>query len=269
MLPNFQRSLFKKELLSRLKYWLSPESKNEFYKNIPFKPEMGIQRVDNGYYYLSNKLVSFSDLTNGLVVRMRSYKTTKDWDCYNDLYKQSLEKGIRIDVPLYKEMITDHLGNTWEYAEIRSPENQYGSNLYDILFSDSHKTLEEEKDFYLTNDWQLPQASDGIKSSAKELFEIYIDQFVIVAGLASSIAEKNNSSLPLGIANMSTLYRDSNGYFWSDFDHNTWTTTKSNLISSALSDFESTTYFAEKSGLLDSVVRENLIKYAREKWTAI
>ena len=269
MLPNYQRSLFKKELLSRLKYWLSPESKNEFYKNILFKPEMGIQRVANGYYYLSNKLVSFSDLTNGLVVRMRSYKTTKDWDCYNDLYKQSLEKGIRIDVPLYKEMITDHLGNAWEYAEIRSPGNQYGSNLYDILFSDSYKILEEEKDSYLNNDWQFQQAPEGVKSDAKELFEIYIDEFAIVAGLALSIAEKNNSSLPLGIANMSSLYIDAKGYFWSDFDHNTWTTTKSVLVSSALNDLEGTTDFAEKTGLLDSVVRESLIKYAREKWTAI
>jgi len=270
MLQSYQRSIFQKELTDRLKYWLSPDSKTEFYKDSPAKPGLGIQRTSSGYYYLSSNLVFYCDLTNGLIVRIKRFLNSTDWNSYTDLYKISNEQNkFRMDIPLYRELITVFDGSRWEYVELKSPNNEYGKNLYDDLFSDSYKTLEEEKDSYLNDDWESSQASDSIKFGAKELFEEYIDQFAIIAGIASSIAKKNNIGLPPGIASISALYRDTKGYFWSDFDHNTWNVTKNLLIDSALIELEGTTDFAEKAGLLDSVVRENLIKYAREKWTAI
>jgi len=269
---SIQRAFFKKELIEKLKYWLSPQAKIDMYSKSPARPKIGIQRVQNGFYYLSDNLIYFSNLTNGQIVRIKKLSQVSDWDLYTDLYKISIEsKKFRMDIPGYSEIIVDNLGEKWEYAELKSPGNQYGFNVYNEVFSTVVIKLEEFSEDVLNDNWTSPvnlPAEYFLRS--EEYFSNYITQFAEIVNAAKIVSEKKKHNLlPGNLLSCNSFYKDSLGYFWSDFDHDNWTTPVDKLVTKANIIFATTLDFAERSKFINQQIKDSLIHTARETWKTI
>lgn len=263
MLTSFQRSMFVKQLRDKQAQWKLPETKEKFYKNFstnPFIPSFGIDRDDNGYTYTSDNLVAYCNLRTGLIVRIRKEWNAKDWICYNELYQLGLSSGkFRIDVPLYKQEISVD-GSSWEYAELQSPNKEYGVNFNDDVF-----TWPELIDGYIPN----PKINDSFKDQVAVYYKEFIDQAFEIMAAAASIADKNNAGLPNNLIYPSTRFKDSVGHFWSDFDQNEWKYNKLDFAEHSVAILEGYLGFAQMCGCLDDSRLADCSTYARTKWTTI
>lgn len=271
MLP-YQRSYHITTLVDKLKYWLSPDAKKEFYPNLAFKPPVGIQVVENGYYYISDNYVAYNDVTNGLIVRIKENADPIHWKCFSDLYNESSKsKTITTDQPSFQDFIEIEDKGTWEYCEIKSPNGQYGLNLNDELFDNSFTFSDpDNKDKYLDPSWQAPQMSADEKNKKQIILESYIDQLSILMNEMYKISTKNNCGFPKFENRLiSCLYRDSNGYFWSDIDQFEWNSTPGIFIEAALEEFSLVTKFANRCGLITGEMHYALYQKAREKWLTV
>jgi len=260
MIPAFQRSVFQNELRNQYTNWKKPETKNKFFGKFNTNPifeEFGIERSSNGYFYLSDNLVVYNDLKNGTIFRIKKGANPKSWECYSELYQKSQElKTFRIDNPLYKEnIIVDQ--ETWEYAELQSPGRDYGHNYNDDVFL-----------------W--PELTDGIhqkneitlefKISVEKYFKDFVDQSLLVIKEAALIAKKHSCGLPINLCRTSTRFKDDQGYFWSDFDQDEWTSSVEEFYEWSMTIFRGTLGFANLCGVLDQDQVVSCLNYAGEKW---
>jgi hypothetical protein len=263
MIPAFQRSILQNELRNQHANWQRPETKNKFFGSFetnPFFEEFGIERNSTGYFYLSDNLIAFNDLTNGNIFRIKKGADPKSWDCYVELYQRSQElKSFRIDQPLFNGNIL--VGQeTWEYVELQSPGRDYGQNYNDDVF------LWPE----LTNGMvQQNEISDEFKKTVEDYFREFVDQSVIVIQEAVSIAKKNSCGLPMNLCRTSTRFKDNNGYFWSDFDQDEWNTSFTDFYSWSMTIFGGTLEFANRCGVLNREQVSSCLNYAGEKWKII
>jgi len=261
MLP-FQRAIFINELQDKLKYWMLPETKQSFYKGLstnPLVPNTGIERNTDGYFYLSDDLISYCNLRTGYVIRIRKNWRLLDWHCYTQLYQKGVETGkFRIDVPLYREEITinDHV---WEYAELQSPK-EYGINFNDDVFQ-----WPELIDGYVPN----PEITDSLRDQVAEYYKEFIDQTVELAKYAVEVANDNGAGMPKNLAQPYNRFKDADGYFWSDFDQDQWTYSNAEIIMYSLAVLEGSIRFAQVCGVLDEPRVNSCLTYARSKWTTI
>lgn len=260
---NFRRALLISELKSKFAHWQKPGTKDFYCKNLnsnQTEPDFGILRDDNGYFYLSDNLVSYCHLRNGTVSRIRKNFGSSDWKCYNDLHFALQTSGdFRIDIPLYREEILID-NNVWEYAELQSPNNDYGLNFNDDVFN-----WPELIDGVTPN----PSIDDNLRNSVESYFNEYIDQSTKLVKKALTVAQQNKCGLPTGLIEPSNRYKDQNGYFWSDFDADSWNNSKEDLMNMSFVILFTTLTFAKVCGVLDDQRMNNCLQNAREKWTTI
>jgi hypothetical protein len=257
-----KRTFLQKELQNRIVSWTNPDIRKNYVvqPNNPMVPDFGIERDTNGYYFMSDNLYSYCDLRNGMIYRIKKGFKIRDWNCYQELYEAGKSSGkFRIDIPLHREEIS--LENVlWEYAELQSPNKDYGCNFNDDVFSWPELT-----------DGVKPNAGidDAMRDSVKEYFKQYMDQSLHVAQAAFEIAKRNSCGMPKGICEPSNRYKDAAGYFWSDFDHEEWVLNQSEIKIISMEVFGAALMFANVCGVLNHPRIGELIDYAREKWTTI
>jgi hypothetical protein len=250
------------QLIEKEIWWLGTDLKNSNYNNLetnPYVPRFKIDRTDDGYFYTSDSLVSYCDLKTGEIFRIRRYWENKDWNCYNQLYQKGLELGFRIDIPLYKDTVEVN-GEQWEYAEFRSPGNDYGKNYNDDVF------LWPE----LTNGVVPNSVIDqAFRETVKNYYIEFVDQVAVIIKESKNIAIDNMCGLPLGLSYIFNRYRDDQGYFWSDFDHFTWTRTGSDVLNDSMLYLKGTLTFGVVCGVITEEQGVEVTNYAREEWAQI
>lgn len=265
MITSFQRSMFLQQLREKQSQWKLPATQNKYFNNFQTAPKnhapsFGIERDQNGYFYLSDDLIAYCNLRNGLIVRIRKNWADKDWACYSELYKISQTSGdFRIDIPLYRE-ITNVDGVKWEYAELQSPGNSYGKNSDDDVFE-----WPELTDGLVQNN----NITDEYKDQVAQYYKDYVDQSSIILKYAVQISNKHGTGLPMNLCRPSTRYRDDVGYFWSDFDQDQWIISKVEALEFYLMILAGTVHFAKSCGVIDDSRIQSILTYAREKWTTI
>jgi DNA-directed RNA polymerase subunit H (RpoH/RPB5) len=269
---NLQRSFFKKELTDKLIYWQSSQSKNDLYPNLPFKPVLGIQRVSNGFFYLSNNLIYFSNIPQGQIVKIKRTSDPIHWQLYSDLYKISVDqKKFRMDVPLYSEFINDHHGNRWEYSELKSPRDQFGINYTNEFYQVQSNDLTSSM---LDPDWkpddQTEESSEKLRTDLLNDVHLYIDQVTEILTSALNISrEKNKGLIPSKLGSLSTFYTDGDGVFWSDFDHEDWDHHKHQVTERLIEEFSVGLEIVEKHDRINKEEKEDFLKNARSKWKTL
>lgn len=263
MISAFQRSAIIKELRKKIETWKLPETKERFYKGLSTNlavPSFGIDQNVDGYFYSSYNLVAYCNLRTGHVFRIRRAWNVHDWTCYNELYQIGLSSGkFRIDIPLYRQEISVD-GSVWEYAELQSPNKEYGFNFNDDVFE-----WPELIDGYIPN----PGIDDSFKDQLVLYYKEFVDQAFEIMSAAVSIAEKNNVGLPSNLVHPSSRFKDSVGHFWSDFDQSEWICGKSVFSQYSIAMLEGSLGFAQMCGCLDDSRLADCSTYARTKWTTI
>jgi len=263
MIKILHRTLIQVELRKRAEAWGTTEFMTQAFGALIHNsnyPPFFIEREQNGYYYISENLVAYCNLNDGTVFRIRKDWASKDYQCYAELGEKAKELGtFRVDVPSYREEfgVKDSI---WEYAELQSPGQQYGLNYNDDVFSWPE----------LTNGI-TPNASitEEQKTSVKNYFKEFVDQSKIITHQARLIAEKNNCGIPFDLCYIWTRYKDSQGYFWSDFDQRSWNQSKNEVIVDSLTKLQSAMGFAMVCGMLDEAKAIEVYNYAREQWALI
>lgn len=266
MLTQTQRSFLIKELINRLQYWKSPAAHEEFSPGLTTKISFGIQRTEKGYFYLSDPMIAWCDLTNGLIVRLTKNLNPVHWKCYNELH----ESGIaRIDIPLHREVVTDTDGDSWEYAELISPKYDYGFNMFDKIFDRNAYSLEvinyTSSDDFVENNKEF-EVSEENRENSFLLCSAYINNFVTFYSKVSEIAEKNSVGLPDGIATLASFYSDNQGYFWSDIDQHPWDLSRDEILYRARFELIKFIDFIFKANLLTEQRKIDLLNLLEEKW---
>ncbi len=263
MISSFQRTIIIRELRKKIEAWKLPATKERFYNNFSTNlsvPDFGIDQDDGGYFYSSDNLVAYCNLRTGHIFRIRKVWKAADWICYNELYQLGLSSGkFRIDIPLYRQEISID-GRAWEYAELQSPNKEYGLNFNDDVFE-----WPELIDGYIPN----PGITDSFKDQISLYYKEFIDQAVEIITAAATIAEKNNVGLPSNLVYPSSRFKDSIGHFWSDFDQSEWVHDKSSFIEHSILILEGSLGFAQMCGCLDNARLADCSTYARTKWTTI
>ena len=263
MMLSFQRAISIKELQDKLEYWMLPATQASFYKGAttnPDIPNMGIERNADGYFYLSDNLISYCNLRNGHVIRIRKNWQLLDWTCYTQLYQKGVATGkFRIDVPLYREEISIN-NHVWEYAELQTPNNDYGTNFNNDVF---------EWPELINGITPNPSINDTLKDSVVQYYKEFIDQSVELVKYAIEIANTNSAGLPKQLAQPANRFKDITGYFWSDFDQYQWICKNDEVMAYSLAILEGSLRFSQVCGVLDEPRVNDCLTYARSKWTTI
>jgi hypothetical protein len=256
------REDIKRQLIEKQVWWIGSDLKTSTYNNLPTNPLMpkfNLERDQDGYFYISDALVSYCNLRTGEIFRIRKYWEEKDWLCYDQLYQKGLEVGFRVDIPVHKETV-EVLGNTWEYAEFVSPRNDYGKNYNDDVFLWPELT-----------DGIIPNSAitDDFRNQTKSYYIEFVDQVAVIIKEAKNIAIENMCGLPLGLSYIFNRYHDDQGYFWSDLDQFTWTRTGSDVLADAMLYLKGTLVFAVVCGVITEQQGVEVENYAREQWAQI
>lgn len=261
MLSSYQRSFIIKQLRAKYDYWMKPETKFQFYKGLPTSsqfPSFGIEREENGYYYLSDDLIAYCNLRNGYVCRIRKHWKPHDWDCYKELYELGQQTGrFRMDVPYHREDFNVG-GSRWEYAELQSPNRNYGENYNDDVF---------EWPELINGLYPNESIDDAYRDSVAKYYKDYVDQAGMVLYHATIIADKHGVGLPGKLCRPTTRFRDEVDYFWSDFDQDMWVHEKPKVIHYALVILEGALGFGKACGVLDDARIQDCMNHARATWT--
>jgi hypothetical protein len=145
--------MFIQQLRDKHTQWQHPETKNIHFKNFKtapaeWAPSFGIERDNNGYFYLSDNLFAYCNLRNGLIVRIRRHWSNDDWQCYTELHQLSQQTGeFRVDIPLYREVLNVG-GSNWEYACKILTKHKLSNNIFFIWKRKRYKRKNNEVRFF-------------------------------------------------------------------------------------------------------------------------
>lgn len=263
MITSLQRTLIISELTNKAKNWSknNPMAKHSWPRTVGERIEdFYIDRDDNGYYYVSSNLVSYCDLRKGYVFRIRRRYTKWDWNCYVELSQKSIEmNSFRMDIPLHREEITIDL-EKWEYGELQSPGSDYGQNFNDDVFE-----WPELIDGITVN----PSIDQTLKTQVSEYYKEFVDQALIIMKQARDISLKYNCGMPYDLCHLFSRFKDQSGYFWSDFDQQSWVNSRDEVVRESLIMFEMSLGFGLMCGVLDQSQVGEIFEYASEKWQTI
>jgi hypothetical protein len=259
-------TMTREEIIQELKVkgieWISHLSLTA-YKGLetsPYIPKFTVVRTEDGYYYVSDDLISFSNLVTGEVFRIRKHWEKQDWPSYTELHQIGKSTGqFRIDIPLYRSE-EEFNGHIWEYAELKSPDGNYGCNFNDDVFQWPELTKGLIPNIDITTEYQ---------ESVKQYYLEFVDQVSNILHEAKEIAIKNMCGLPLGLSYIFNRYRDDQGYFWSDFDQFTWTRTGTDVLDDAMLYLKGTMEFSKLCGVLTEAQALDVVKVAEEKWKTV
>ena len=279
---SFQRSIYQIQLKNKLDFWSDPQNRTAYFGNLPTNSavkDFGIFRDENGYIYVRNDFVAFYNLRNGFIAKIKKEWTANDWQCYQALYNRSQElKTFRIDIPKYREEILVNDGSTWEYSELQSPGSDYGNCMTDTIFpgvgfnvSDFDKFVADLIDGKIENLHEVIAQSTSVEAldKTKEFIINYVDNFTILVKESLKIAETYKCGLPYNLGDPSMMYKDNQGYFWSDIDRLPWMYSKLEIISNAYQILHSSLTFFGKMGRIDKDRIDQCINYASTQWTTI
>jgi hypothetical protein len=252
----------KTELIIQYQHWLAFGSM-EYYNQLDValvEERYGIKKNDDGYFYLSDGLISYCNLRNGKIYRMRRNWETHDWHCYNLLYQQGISSNkFRIDIPILREEIEID-GHIWEYAELQSPGEDYGQNYNDDVFLWPELTNGTVPNTNITPEF---------KNVVKQYYMTFIDQSADIISAARQIAIDEMRGLPLGLSYIFNRYKDNQGYFWSDFDQFSWTSTGTDVLNDAMDQLVKALGFSVMCGVIDDSHLMEIINYGKEKWSIV
>lgn len=239
--------------------WATTDSTYSGLPSNPAIPRFSTERDEDGYFHISNDLVSYCNLRNGEIFRIRRNAGQSDWVCYSQLYQKGVDLGFRIDIPLHNENV-DVNSEQWEYAELRSPGNDYGQNYNDDVFQWPE----------LSNGTIISTSiDDAVRDQVKSYYVGFVDEIRIIIREAKVIASANGCGLPIGLVYIFNRYSDANGHFWSDFDQSSWNSTDEGFLLEAMTNLKGTIMFAMLCGVLDAPRGIEIINYASEKWQLI
>jgi hypothetical protein len=111
--------------------------------------------------------------------------------------------------------------------------------------------------------------TDSDRNQVALYYKDFADQAAEVLSAAVQIASDNNVGLPSNLIYSSTRFKDSIGYFWSDFDQNQWVHNKDDMIDHSIIVYTSSLRFAQVCGVLDETRVNDCLTYARTRWTTI
>ena len=264
MTTSDERGAIIQALRDKHTYWSSPENRLSFFNESDnqsdWTPSFGIQRDNDGYFHMQDDLISYCNLRNGYVIRIRKTWSENDWTCYTNLHNLAIESDkFRIDIPKYREIINID-GHDWEYAELQSPNNDYGQNFNDDVFE-----WPELTDGMSVN----PSITEEFKNSTAQYFRELAETSSVVLKYACQVAETNNCGLPRNIVKPTSRFKDAIGYFWSDFDQDNWVDTKQEVLAYSFAVYTGHLHFAKICGTMDDVKIQQCTDYARTLWTTI
>lgn len=206
------------DLKTRLSYWHSTEGQKKYINEVRtneniFSKRFGIETVSGGYYYLSDNLVGFFDTNTGTLFRIRKLMNgDAAWNCFNDLYQASLTADFNVEKPIHREVLSID-GLDWDYAEVESPNGEYGKN-YEYEIFDWPALVDGRS--------ANPSITDAQRAEHVALVKSNIDEIHKVFPYAFKAAQDNGAGFPLSMLNMSSIYRDSKCTFWSDLNFANW-----------------------------------------------
>ena len=235
----------KEQLQATMEKWIAPGKIAGYYGNLELAPgqiPFAIEKDSTGYYYIVSDGITYYNMIDGTIYRLRQTWAPHDWKCYNDLYALSVERGtFRIDKPLFQEVILYR--GEWEYSELQSPNGEYGANPNDDMFA-----------------W---------KFDSVEYLHEYIDQCVDTTNAIIDVANSNMCGVPAKACTISSRFRDSVGYFWSDIDLASWTGLGVSIKDTVMIEIVGITNFAHAKGYINLDDAKDVVTYAREKWKKI
>jgi len=272
---SFQREVYKTELKNKLDYWKSPGVKDSFYGKLPVGDvisDFGIIRDGSGYFYMRDDFVAYYNLNNGHIIRIKKNWSLTDWNCYQQLHAKSNELNtFRLDIPLYREEIIMSDRNVWEYAELKSPGNSYGTNLFNHVFPEVELDLGiyENDKLYDGDKVNSSFFQDSLRGETVNYIIGYIEDVYTILHQAVLIAEANKCGLPDCLGDIANRYKDDIGFFWSDIDQSRWNTSKDYFLLNINSVLISTLNMLYGFGQITLEQQNQCINYAREKWILI
>lgn len=253
------------DLKTKLSHWHSAEGQAKYINGIAtnegiFSNRFGIDAVSGGYYYLSDSLVGFYDMNTGNSIRIKKLTNgDTNWNCYNALYQKSLTADFRIEAPGHREVISID-GQDWDYAEITSPNGEYGTTYEHDVFDWPPLTNGLTPNPLITAEQRAEHVA-LLKSNVDEVYKIYPHLV--------EIATANNAGLPSQLLNMSSIYRDSVGTFWSDINFDDWTIPNEEDIFLQIYNqiLAGSTLMARKCGMLTDAEAQSVVDYMNSKWS--
>lgn len=217
------------------KYHSYTEEKcNNFHHNVPRDMGEGktFWEIDtNGYYIIRHDRCYY--LSNQGEAHLLAPKSNYlDWKKHIELYKIVCEnKECRIDIPISNIMVNDKLS----YRIYQRPNHEFGVDYHVDVF-------------------------DGIVDT--DYFLEYIDQVQIL--IVNMLRVSDNLPM-IGITPMKR-FKDSLGYFWTDFKR--WTLPKDQFVSSALDSINTTVNYLVYNKL-SNLDHACIMDIAKKKWTII
>jgi hypothetical protein len=247
------------DLKNKLTYWKSDTAQDKYVNGVSvnkdnFATKFGTQPASGGYYYMSDELVGFYDFNTGSCIRIKKMNNSDvTWKSFESLVNVGVtKKSFRTDKPVYREVLNID-NQLWDYIELVSPKNEYGTNFENYVF-----------------DW--PPLTDGLIPNSNitsadiqecvSFYKEFIDQRNIILPEVLEIAKSNSIGIPVEICNMSSLYKDSAGYFWSELDKSDWSVPVSNVYNSVMGFTMGSTAIALKCGMLTQADADAIISYA-------
>lgn len=236
-------------LKTKLDYWLSPGKIADFYGNLatdPVRSQFVTERDNDGYFWISENIISYYNLRNGFSFRMRKDWLPQDWSCYTQLYNRSKDvTTFRVDEPLYREVV-EYAGHSWEYAEVQRPDSSHGNNFSDEVFS-----------------W------DTVTINPEHYFRDFIDQCAAIDKECISIANDSMCGVPSNICIMTNHYRGPLGYSWSDGNLLSWNGLGVSITGNAMIYLRGALNFVTNRGFITVDTAKDLLNYAEAQWKAI
>lgn len=233
-------------LYSKLDYWLQPGKIDEFYANLslnPNQPKFVAERGDTGYFYVTENMAAFYDLTSGLTVRLRKNWLPQDWDCYKRLCEKA--DSFKLDQLILQRYVV-YKGETWDYAELQSPGNQYGVNCVDDLY------VWVEQGF----------AVDPYLVS-------FVDDCTALMKACIEVATEFMCGVPDNICDINQRFRGPEGYFWTEVDTRNWNSLGFTMKERAIVYLKGSARFAVSKGYISEDDAKQIVLYAREQWKSL
>lgn len=234
----------KEQLLAKLDEWSAPGRISAYYGHYPTAPGMdrfATEADDTGYLHICSDSITYYNLLDGSISRIRKAWAPKDWLCYTQLHEKAVALGtFNVDIPLHCEII-EHNGAQLEYSELQSPGGSYGENCVDDFFDWKHDSVTYLKE--------------------------YIDECAATYKACLDVANDNLTGVPKNVCALTNRFRGPEGFFWSDVDLQSWTFLGSEIKDKVMLNVRGVLQFAEAKGYVTVEVAKELVKYARDKWT--
>jgi len=245
------------DLKTKLTYWHSADGQKKFVNEVRynknFPPAFGTMVISGGYYYLSDQMVGFYDTTVGHSIRIKKLVNGDiDYNCFMQLQEiANVKKTFRTSRITHRQKLVID-GQDWEYAEIASPNGEYGENYLTWILNS----------FNFKNGLYVETApSTEEKTAVTDKFKRYADEIIAVSKEIENICVKNNTQMPQHMLNLPSIYSDSLGMYWAGLEQSNWIMPLTPYKNRIVDLFENTSLFLTKTRILQKEEAAELVDY--------